>query len=189
MNAIKTLTACALPVMVATGCFASKPSPAEAPVPAAVRPTMIWAGPASALEFGKPSLPVERLQAAGVSRVKDNYFDRYPMHLKAHVSVFRDGQAIEVPGNLGIVPDWGTAAIHTHDANGVVYVVDDRVHDLTLGQFFTIWGVDLGQASAVYSNALRVDNPASLAFADRQAVAVVFGTPPAEIPSRYPGTR
>ncbi|MBI3573856.1 hypothetical protein HY090_02295 [Candidatus Kaiserbacteria bacterium] len=63
----------------------------------------------------------------------------------------------EIPANIGIGPQYaGTpgydpkmrmAAVHTHDASGVIHLEfmsgPVRKEDLTLGQFFEIWGKDI----------------------------------------------
>lgn len=135
--------------------------------------------------FAPPADPLAQIEKAGLAKVKDDNFFNYPLHLKFHVSVFKDGQPVTVPGGLGIVNGWGIASMHTHDANGVVFVVDETSRDVRLGQFFTLWGVDLAGA-AVYVNGQPVDDPAGLVLSDRAEIAVVYGTPPETIPSSHP---
>ena len=87
--------------------------------------------------------------------------------------------------------------IHTHDLTGIVHVEAPKKQDFTLGQLFTEWGVrldsscvggycDPGARWAVFVGGERHDgNPAEIVFEDKQEIAIVIGTPPAQIPAEY----
>lgn len=138
--------------------------------------------------FPLPADPVTRIQAAGVPEVEGAVLADCDSHLHIHLDVYRDGQKVEVPARVGVVEYWGTAAIHTTQttvADGEFCVVGGDSHAYTLGQLFAVWGVDLSTVSGVYLNGSKVDQPASLIFANHQEIAVVYGEPPATIPSSY----
>jgi hypothetical protein len=86
--------------------------------------------------------------------------------------------------------------LHTHDITGVLHTESATDVDNTLGQFFTEWNVRLDTncvgdyCSPATTIAVHVDgNPVALAEAaaipltDGKEIAIVIGTPPAEVPS------
>lgn len=68
-------------------------------------------------------------------------------HVHTHVSIFLNGEALAVPGQIGIVrPSAGTDcfySIHTHDLSGKIHVEAAAAGMFTLGQLFAIWGQPL----------------------------------------------
>ena len=121
------------------------------------------------------------------------------------------GIDIRVPGvRTGPLPGGGTgyggislcaspciAPLHTHDPSGIVHVESPEKKDYTLGQFFNEWAVRLDgtcvggycapQAKiAVFINGKRHDgNPADIVFVDHDVLAIVVGSPPAQIPATF----
>jgi hypothetical protein len=66
-------------------------------------------------------------------------------HVHMHLSIFLNGQALAVPGTIGIVQTSPTTectyVLHTHDdLSGLVHVAAPAQATFTLGQFFAIWG-------------------------------------------------
>ena len=53
-----------------------------------------------------------------------------------------DGASVEVPPNVGIDRVRAVQApMHTHDTSGQVWLEGRETDEVTLGQFFTVWGV------------------------------------------------
>lgn len=79
------------------------------------------------------------------------------IHWHPQLTIYVKGVKQEIPANLGIGPQFaGTngydpqmqmAAVHTHDASGTIHLEfmggPVRKEDVTLGQFFKIWGKDM----------------------------------------------
>ena len=79
------------------------------------------------------------------------------IHWHPELAIFVKGERIEIPENVGIGPmhagmpgydaSMQMAAMHTHDASGVIHLESMRgpVHqnDVRLGQFFSMWGKDI----------------------------------------------
>jgi hypothetical protein len=102
------------------------------------------------------------------------------------------------PGYGGIVEpcdDPCISPLHTHDFTGTLHT-ESATSDLsTLGQFFIEWGVRLDDGCvgdycspdvdlAFYVNGEEFDgDPTQIGLADLTEIAVVIGTPPAEIPA------
>jgi hypothetical protein len=92
------------------------------------------------------------------------------------------------------------APLHTHNADGVIHTEAKEKQTFRLGQFFTEWGVKLDSscvggycqpaaAFAVFVNGRRyTGNPADIVLSDREEIAIVIGSPPGSIPSRFPAT-
>jgi len=87
--------------------------------------------------------------------------------------------------------------LHTHQPNGIVHVESPAKQDYKLGGFFAVWGVRLDAGCVggycapdakigVFVKGKRYDgNPADIVFEDHAEVAIVIGTPPAQIPATY----
>jgi len=87
--------------------------------------------------------------------------------------------------------------VHTHDNSGIIHTESTERRLNLLGQFFTEWDVRLdeecvgGYCRPDASIAVYVDgepyegNPAEIELRDLREIAIVIGTPPAEIPSGY----
>ena len=119
------------------------------------------------------------------------------VHYHAHLDVFRNGDPVTVPANIGI--DYQRQVIsplHTHDDSGIVHVEGLKDEPITLGQFLTEWGVRVESDCtgdicppdpiAVYVDGVKQTGPVTeLVFKSRQEVALVLGTPPKTIPSTF----
>lgn len=88
----------------------------------------------------------------------------------------------------------GISPLHTHYATGIIHTESASPEPNTLGQFFTEWGVDLSDTCvgefcspeplAIYINGELFDgDPRAIELTDLKEIAIVIGTPPAEIPS------
>jgi hypothetical protein len=119
------------------------------------------------------------------------------VHFHVHLDVFVDGKAIPVSADLGLAPT-SISEMHTHDASGVLHIEAPGSGTWALGQLFDEWNVRLDrthlgglEASADKPLAAYVDgkriatNPAAITLAAHQEIALVYGTPPATVPSSY----
>jgi hypothetical protein len=91
--------------------------------------------------------------------------------------------------------------LHTHDTSGVLHTESAVDVDNTLGQFFVEWGVRLDDrcvgeyCTPDWPIAFYVDGKplaagtgvGGIALLDHRQITVVIGTPPADIPSAFPG--
>ena len=163
-------------------------------------------------DWPAPDNPIELIEAAGLEPADREFL---ATHRHSHLDVFVDGEEVEVPAGIGIDitdpgvqhgrgPSYGgiqqctnpcISPLHTHDGSGVLHTEAQEDHLLTLGQFFTEWGVVLEDGCvgefcapdtdiAVYVDGELVDgDPADIELDDQVEIAVVIGTPPDEIPS------
>jgi hypothetical protein len=113
-------------LLIFTGCV-----PQATPAPAAQRTTPPpWSAPRDAVSY---------IAAAGL--------EPQPLssNQNSHVVALRiivDGASVEVPAYVGIDRVRGVQApMHTHDTSGKVWLEGRETDAVTLGQFFTVWGV------------------------------------------------
>jgi hypothetical protein len=87
--------------------------------------------------------------------------------------------------------------LHTHDGSGILHTESATPVPNRLGQFFTEWGVALGRkcvggycrpdSIAIYVNGARYgSDPRAILLTNLKEIAIVIGTPPKTIPSRFP---
>ncbi len=85
--------------------------------------------------------------------------------------------------------------LHTHDPDGILHTESQSPEPNTLGQFFIEWGVALSDTCvgeycspkpiAFYVNGEPyTQDPRAIELTDRKEIAIVIGTPPAQIPSK-----
>jgi len=101
-------------------------------------------------------------------------------------------------GYGGINPPCETVCIsplHTHDVSGIIHTESKTAKYNTLGQLFTEWGVKVDKNCvntycepqtkiAFYVNGKPyTGDPTTIQLSDHKEIAVVIGTPPAQIPA------
>src|SRR3954467_14055686 len=66
-------------------------------------------------------------------------------HTHALLHIYIDGRLVELAPNIGIDRAHGAySSVHTHDTTGIVHMESERPFKFTLGTFFAVWGVRLG---------------------------------------------
>lgn len=152
--------AAVLAVVVAlTGCV-----PQAAPAPAELRTTPPpWTAPRDAVSY---------IEAAGLGQVP---LDTTENQRVFTMTVAIDGQNVDLAPYIGIDRVRAVQApVHTHDASGTVWLEGAGSGQVTLGQFFVLWGVRfadgcLGAACGtveVTADGRPVADPASLLLAE-----------------------
>jgi hypothetical protein len=198
--------------LVATACGAKKPTPpaniAAAPAPASGG--LPWPAPPDPLALArKAGLTPEPHEFFGfhVHSHLDVFVNGAPVQVPAgigidihdpavHHEVLEDGSdaygGIDPPCKAPCI-----SPLHTHDVSGVLHTESQGSEPNRLGQFFTEWNVHLdadcvgGYCSPEASILVYVDgaqydgNPADIELTDHKEIAIVIGTPPAEVPAKY----
>ena len=152
------------------GCV-GRPDPAPAAMSTDAPP---WAAPRDA---------ISHIRAAGLPELDlDSRAD--PFILSITVTV--DDRNVSLPAFIGVDRLRAVQApVHTHDSGGDVWLEGDGNRDVTLGQFFTLWGVRfadgcLGNACAdltVTADGQVVDDPAALVLRGNDVISVTARTP------------
>ncbi len=159
----------ALSALLLLGCV-ERPEPAPAVLSTEAPP---WAAPRDA---------ISHIRAADLPELSlDSESD--PFILTIRVTV--DGEAVELAPFIGIDRLRAVQApVHTHDSSGDVWLEGDGNREVTLGQFFTLWGVRLdddclGSACedlGVTADGESVEDPASLVLRDNDVIEVFART-------------
>ena len=147
------------------GCVAQAP-----PEPAALRTTPPpWPAPRDGISyFELAGVPSSRL---------DDRSNQYVLTLAIEI----DGAAVPLVPNIGIDrPRALQAPAHTHDASGTVWLEGSGTGEVTLGQFFMLWGVRfddrcLGAACGrlqVSADGQPVEHPSTLRLSEAEAVQI-----------------
>lgn len=62
-------------------------------------------------------------------------------HAHVLLSVYRDGEPVDVPANIGFDSRGGHSSLHTHTPDGVVHMEADNPYPYELAHVFAAWGV------------------------------------------------
>jgi hypothetical protein len=141
-----------------------------APSPAVIRSTAPpWDAPRDAISY---------IEAAGL--VAEPLNTTGDTHIVA-MSIVIDGWEVAIPAYIGIDRVRAQqAAVHTHDTTNQVWLEGRDIDAITLGQFFTLWGVRfdgqcLGAACgevAVTADGEPVTDPRSLVLIQANEVTI-----------------
>jgi hypothetical protein len=159
----------------------------------------------TAAPWDAPVDAVAGMELAGLTPL----FANLVKHVHSHVTLLVDGTSIPVPAGIGIGEpvDVGGGVIesavgvlsplHTHTSDGILHVeADIPPLDLTLGQFFDEWQVQLtssclgsycngrGKTLRAYVNGAQVSDPRTIALTDHADIVLVYGLP--GVPSTLP---
>jgi hypothetical protein len=121
-------------------------------------------------------------------------------HRHTLISIYMDGVRLALPALIGL--RGCTYETHTHDRSGVVHVEPNVARDLTLGQFFAVWGQPISRTAVAGlagpvryyliddATLTRFDgNPADIVFRAHQQIVIITGTAPAVLPKyHWPGS-
>jgi hypothetical protein len=168
-------------------------SPAPAAGPAGPEGVPIPAGPAladtSTAATGQP-----------VDGISCQTSEQTVFHIHAHLTIFVNGQARQVPAAIGIPGAQATQTpqgafietgtcfywLHTHAADGIIHIESPVQRTYTLGNFFDIWGQPLGpdqvgpakgHVVAIYNGQVYQGNPRDIPLNAHAQIQLQVGTP------------
>ena len=141
--------------------------------------------------------------ALSVDGIQCNTSEQLLFHIHAHLDVFVNGQLMYIPPQIGIIPDKCIYWLHTHDETGIIHIESPIKKDFTLGQVFDLWKRKINNSEVfnnifnetgsnnipqIYINGNKL--PTSTNYRDvklhaHDEIALIYGTPPANMPSRY----
>src|SRR5215469_5860275 len=121
-------------------------------------------------------------------------------HIHAHLTIFVNGAARQVPAGIGIPGAQATQTaqgpfiesgtcfywLHTHAADGIVHIESPVERTFTLGNFFDIWGQPLGpdqvgpakgHVVAIYNGQVWQGNPRDIPLNAHAQIQLQVGTP------------
>ena len=121
-------------------------------------------------------------------------------HIHAHLTIFVNGQARQVPAGIGIPAAQATQTpsgpfietgscfywLHTHAADGIIHIESPVQRTYTLGDFFDEWGQALsstqagtatGHVTAIYNGQVYQGNPRGIPLTAHAQIQLEVGTP------------
>ena len=117
-----------------------------------------------------------------ISYIRAAGFEPQPLNLtdNQHVVLIKisiDGQPVGIPAYVGIDRLRAVQApVHTHDATGSVWLEGRDTSAVTLGQFFTVWGVRFdGGCLGARCGSLHVTVDGKTVDSDARAVRLAGG--------------
>ena len=211
-RAAPVATLVAIVALVVSACGAKTPTPPEniAPAPAPASGGLPWPAPADPLALARKAGLTPETHEFLIYHVHAHL----DVFVNGKAVVVPAGLGIDItdPAVHHAVLDDGTDAyggidppcadpcispLHTHDTSGVLHTESLSEEPNRLGEFFTEWNVKLDadcvggyckpQASVlVYVDGNAYDgNPADIELTDHKEIAIVIGTPPVTIPSKF----
>lgn len=125
--------------------------------------------------------------------------EQVSFHIHAHLAIYHDGAAVQVPYGIGIggpqrVQDTAAGSfvsggscfswLHTHTDDGVIHIEAPEPRVFTLGDFFGVWGQPIGAAQvgplrapvAAYVNGERfAGDPATIPLSNHAVIQLNIG--------------
>jgi hypothetical protein len=108
-------------------------------------PSAASAASSGGLLTGPPPWPAQseglaqRVAGLGFPPVGDESY-----HAHALLTVYRDGEQVPIPADLGYDERGAHSSLHTHTPDGVVHLEADDPYPYTLAHVMTTWGVAFG---------------------------------------------
>ncbi len=203
-------------VLVLSGCGGggkkSAPATPPGPAPEPAQGAAPWPAPADPMKLThKAALTAETHEFVflHVHAHLDVFVNGEPVTVPAGIGIEIDDPAVKrfkandgSTGYGGIDPPCAEPCIsplHTHFTDGVLHTEAKQDQFNTLGEFFTEWDVRLdsqclgGYCKPAAPISIYVDgdrytgNPRQIQLEDKREIAIVIGTPPANIPSSFGG--
>jgi hypothetical protein len=166
-----------------------------APSPGAIGPESVPVPSAPALAGTGTSAGGQPVDGISCSSSEQTLF-----HIHAHLTVFVNGSARQVPAAIGIPgaraqstpagPYIGSGDcfywLHTHAADGIVHIESPVQRGFTLGNFFDLWGQPLGPDQAgpakgnvtvIYNGHVYHGNPRNVPLTAHAQIQLEVGTP------------
>jgi hypothetical protein len=177
LTAAFAVVAASLALLAAAGCGSSTPALTG----------LIIAGPG--LQTGPPPWKpeyahlAERKTELHLPPVGNEKF-----HIHAALHIYVNGLLKPVPALVGLEPAKNIeTSLHTHDSSGVIHMETIHKFNFTLGDFFKVWGVELGPEQVgglkglggdrlhFYVNGHKLTNPAAYVMHNGDNFSIGYG--------------
>lgn len=133
----------------------------------------------------------------------DVFVDGKPVTVPSGIGIKIDDPAVHIDtmpdgsmryGGIQLCNEPCISPLHTHDTTGILHTESSTPTPNTLGEFFTEWGLALDTScvatfcSPATKIAIYIDgqpatgDPRAIELRDQREIAIVIGTPPAQIP-------
>jgi hypothetical protein len=93
-----------------------------------------------------PSITSDNPNYPAIDGIPCQNSEQLNYHVHAHLSIYVNGQAFQLPTDLGIASDQSCFYwLHTHDSTGVIHIEAPSERTFTLGTFFQEWSTRFPQ--------------------------------------------
>jgi hypothetical protein len=167
----------------------------QAPAAGALGPEQVPVPSGTTLASPATSVTGQDVDGIGCQTSEQTLF-----HIHAHLTIFVNGAARQVPAAIGIpgAQAQATAAgpfveqgtcfywLHTHAADGIIHIESPVKRTYTLGNFFDVWGQPLsagrvgpasGHVVALYNGQVFKGDPRSIPLTAHAQIQLEAGTP------------
>jgi hypothetical protein len=151
-----------------------------------------------ARRLAPPRLLGDRQQIDGITCQAS---EQVLFHIHAHLTIFVDGAARQVPAGIGIAPPYQVEQtpsgafiaratcfmwLHTHSADGIIHTESPIQRTYTLGDFFDIWGQPLssgrvgparGPVTALFDGRVFTGDPRRIPLLAQAQIQLEVGKP------------
>jgi hypothetical protein len=150
-----------------------------------------------------PGAPILAVAGAGrgpVDGIQCLGNEQLAFHIHAHLTVFDHGVVRSIPYGVGIEGAQAMSTpegifvgggrcfywLHTHAADGIVHIESPVVRTFTLGNFFDVWGQELGpdrvgpasgRVTAIYNGQVFEGNPRQIPLTAHAQIQLDVGRP------------
>jgi hypothetical protein len=152
----------------------------------------------AALILGPRSSPA---LGQGVDGIKCQRAEHLLFHIHAHLTIFVNGKARQVPYGIGIAPplygqNLANGAVvnsgscfswlHTHASDGLIHIESPVRRTFTLGDFFDLWrqalsrkqvGAARGRVVAIYNDKVWTGEPRAIPLTQHAQIQLEVGKP------------
>ena len=160
------------------------------------------AGPEGSPVPSGPALAGTSTAATGqtVDGISCQTAEQTVFHIHAHLTVFVNGSARQIPAAIGIPGAQATQTaqgpfiesgncfywLHTHAPDGIIHIESPVQRTYTLGNFFDEWGQSLGpdqvgpargHVVAIYNGQVYTGNPRDIPLTAHAQIQLQIGTP------------
>jgi hypothetical protein len=166
-----------------------------APAPGAAGPEGVPVPAVAPLAGPAASTTGQTIDGVGCQSMEQTLF-----HIHAHLTIFVNGQARQVPAGIGIPGARATSTpegpfvesgtcfywLHTHAADGIIHIESPVQRTYTLGDFFDEWGQPLstgqvgpakGHVTALYNGKVYQGDPRGIPLNAHAQIQLEVGTP------------
>lgn len=121
-----------------------------------------------------------------VDGIQCNSSEQTLFHIHAHLTIFVNGVARQVPQDVGFDDNTCLHWLHTHAPDGIIHIESPVTRTFTLGNFFDVWHQPLGpnqagpahgHVTAFYNGAVYRGNPQDIPLTDHAQIQLDVGTP------------
>jgi hypothetical protein len=121
-----------------------------------------------------------------IDGIKCDTSEHFNFHYHAHLDIVINGMSYVIPAGIGIHPPQCIYWLHTHDISGIIHVESPDNMKFNNTQLFEYKVGNDDKKLSVYVNGTLMDKQnRDIPIHNHDVIAIIYGSPPPEIPSTY----